>query len=95
MGRVVEGPLTASVPSAPHRRWAPKGHRDHGNIGDHLTVQHPDLAGQLIGEVRVCVIMMMVAPAAFRSRMSSMIDAPVVLSRFPVGSSARTISLTY
>src|SRR5919108_517121 len=28
---------------------------------------------------------MMVAPAALSSRMSSMIDAPVVLSRFPVG----------
>ena len=38
------------------------------------------------------MIMMMVAPAALSSRMSSMIDAPVVLSRFPVGSSASTIA---
>ena len=36
--------------------------------------------------------MMIVAPSAFSSRMSAMIDAPVVLSRFPVGSSARTIA---
>src|SRR5437763_17160324 len=36
--------------------------------------------------------MRMVAPAALSSRMSSMIDAPVVLSRLPVGSSASTIA---
>src|SRR5207248_1068873 len=36
--------------------------------------------------------MRMVAPAALSSRISSMIEAPVVLSRFPVGSSARTIA---
>ena len=38
------------------------------------------------------MIMRMVAPAALSSRMSSMIEAPVVLSRFPVGSSASTIA---
>jgi hypothetical protein len=37
------------------------------------------------------VIMRIVAPAALSSRMSSMIEAPVVLSRLPVGSSASTI----
>ena len=36
--------------------------------------------------------MMIVAPAALSSRMSSMIDAPVALSRFPVGS--RSLGLT-
>ena len=36
--------------------------------------------------------MMIVAPPALSSRMSSMIDAPVALSRFPVGSSASTIA---
>src|SRR3979490_201960 len=36
--------------------------------------------------------MRIVAPAALSSRMSSMIDAPVVLSRFPVGSSASMIA---
>src|SRR3954451_2434799 len=36
--------------------------------------------------------MMNVAPPALSSRSSSMIDAPVALSRFPVGSSASTIA---
>src|SRR5438132_14378521 len=36
--------------------------------------------------------MRIVAPAALSSRMSRMIDAPVALSRLPVGSSARTIA---
>src|ERR687887_697243 len=36
--------------------------------------------------------MRIVAPAALSSRMSSTIDAPVALSRLPVGSSARTIA---
>jgi hypothetical protein len=34
----------------------------------------------------------MVAPAALSSRMSCMIDAPLLLSRLPVGSSASTIA---
>ena len=38
------------------------------------------------------MMMRMVAPAALSSRMSPMIDAPVLLSRFPVGSSASTIA---
>ena len=38
------------------------------------------------------VIITMVAPSAFSSRRSSMIEAPVALSRFPVGSSASTIA---
>src|SRR4051812_1252722 len=36
--------------------------------------------------------MRIVAPAALSSRISAMIDAPVLVSRLPVGSSARTIA---